>query len=207
MRTFVHFLLPSCTVILLGGGALWMATDGFRAFTEEGARRLYVAENRPAIPLLALEDMNGNQLKLLSKSESSEKVTLVEFIYTSCPTICQTAGSEFARLRDSFSEAGLGELIRMISVSFDPLHDPPAKLREYATNHGADGTIWTIARVNGQDLDLMNRSFGLRVIPDGMGGYQHNAAIHLIDRTGNLSSIFNIDDVSAVSGAVRSKLQ
>ena len=207
MRSFIRYLLPSCAVILLGGGALWIATDGFRAFTEEGARRLYVSENQPAMPLLVLEDINGDKLKLVPENETPGKVTLVEFIYTSCPTICQSAGSEYSRLRDQFFEAGLGDRVRMISVSFDPLHDPPPKMREYAMNHGADGTIWTIARIDARDIERTKHHFGLRIIPDGMGGYQHNAAIHLIDQTGNLSGIFNTDDVNGVLNTVWNKFQ
>jgi len=206
MRSFLRYLLPSCAVILLGGGAVWAATDGFRAFTEEGARRLHVAEHRPGIPELILEDMNGGKLTLGGQSQKSGKITLVEFIYTTCPTICQTAGSEYAGLRDRLSEAGLGDRVRLLSVSFDPLLDTPQQMREYAKNHDAEGAIWTVARIRPQDLGLMKRGFRLRVIPDGMGGYQHNAAIHLIDRAGRLSGIFNTDDVNGVMGAVRGRL-
>ena len=94
----------------------------------------------------------------------------------------------------------------MLSVSFDPLRDRPQEMRGYAGIHGADGAIWMIARIRPRYLDLMKRSFGLRVIPDEMGGYQHNAAIHLIDQTGRLSGIFDTDDVNGVFNAVRSKL-
>ncbi len=205
MRSFLHGLLPSCIVILLGGGAVWAATDGFRAFTEEGARRLYVAKHQPGIPELVLEDMNGDELTLGGKFQPPGKITLVEFIYTTCPTICQTAGGEYADLRDRFSQAGLGERVRMLSISFDPLRDTPRRMREYAGNHGADGAIWMIARIRKGDLNLMTRGFGLRVIADGMGSYQHNAAIHLMDRAGHLSGIFNSDDADGVFNAVRSR--
>lgn len=204
------FFCPQCTSALRrhpsGAAALWAATDGFRAFTEEGARRLHIAEKQPAIPLLALEDMNGSVLKLGRETGKPGKITLVEFIYTTCPTICRTAGNEYAGLRDRLLQAGLGDRVRMLSVSFDPLQDSPPQMRAYAENHGAEGDIWTIARVGMQDLDLMKRSFGLRIIPDQWGGYQHNAAIHLLDRSGRLSGIFDISDVNEVLDAVRSQL-
>ena len=167
---------------------------------------MHVVENQPVMPLLALEDMNGDELKLGRETNPPGKITLVEFIYTTCRIICQVAGSEYARLRDRLSEAGLGDRVRLLSISFDPLQDTPQQMRDYATNHGAEGGIWTIARVGVRDLDLMKRSFGLRVIPDKMGGYQHNAAIHLIDRSGRLSGIFNTGDVNGAFNAVRSKL-
>ena len=206
MSSFIRGLLPSCAVIILGGGVLWAATDGFRAFTEEGARRLNVAENQPALPLLVLEDMNGDELRLGRDGDTADRITLVEFIYTTCPTICQVSGGDYARLRDRLARAGLGDRVRLLSVSFDPLRDRAKEMRGYAENHGADGAIWTIARIRPGDLDLMKRSFGLRVIPDEMRGYQHNAAIHLIDRSGRLVGIFNTSDADEVFDAVQSKL-
>ncbi len=204
MSSFIRGLLPSCAVIILGGGVLWAATDGFRAFTEEGARRLNVAENQPALPLLVLEDMNGDELRLGRDGDTADRITLVEFIYTTCPTICQVSGGDYARLRDRLARAGLGDRVRLLSVSFDPLRDRPQEMRGYAGIHGADGAIWMIARIRPRYLDLMKRSFGLRVIPDEMGGYQHNAAIHLIDRSGRLAGIFNTSDVKEVFSAVQS---
>ena len=105
-----------------------------------------------------------------------------------------------------FSRAGLGDRVRMLSVSFDPLRDPPGRLRDYGENHGARGELWNVARVQESDLELMKRGFGLRVIADGMGGFQHNTAIHLIDRTGNLSAIFDTDDEDGAFNAVMEKL-
>ncbi len=206
MQYFIRYLLPSCVVIFLGGGALWAATDGFQALTEETARRLHTTENRPVTPLLVLEDMNGDDFILGRETDSAGKITLVEFIYTTCPIICQAAGSHYARLRDRLAQARLGDRVRLLSVSFDPLQDSPQQMRDYAENHGATGDIWTIARVKALDLDLMKRSFGLRVIADELGGYQHNAAIHLVDQSGRLSDIFNIDDVDNVFRAVQGML-
>ena len=205
MRFFIRSLLPSCVVILLGAGVLWTATDGFRSFTEEGARRLHAVENRPTIPALVLEDMNGEELSLGPEIDGPGKITLVEFIYTPCPTICQTAGSDYAGLRDRLAQAGLGDRVRLLSVSFAPRQDRPRQMRDYAENHGAKGAIWTIARVRERDLNLMKRSFGLRVIADQMGGYQHNAAIHLVDRSRRLLGIFATTDVNGVFDAVRSR--
>jgi protein SCO1 len=203
---FIRSLLPSCAVVLLGVGAIGLATDGFRAFTEESARRLHVTERQPVMPVLTLEDMHGVDMSIGRHADATDKITLVEFIYTTCPTICQAAGDDFANLRDRFSRAGLGDRVRLLSVSFDPLRDTPELMRDYADIHGADGAIWTVARIQAQDINPMKRGFGLRVIPDGMGGYQHNAAIHLIDRSGRLSGIFDTADVDGVFNAVRSKL-
>jgi protein SCO1 len=37
-------------------------------------------------------------------------------------------------------------------------------------------------------------SLGVVVIPDGLGGYAHNAGPHLIDRHGRLHAVHNAED-------------
>ncbi len=195
-------MLP-CAVVLLGAGALYLATDGFRALTEESARRLHAAETRPKIAGYRLQDMNGQSLRLGSDSGDQHDATLVGFIYTSCPTICRTAGDDFARLRKKLEEAKLLEKVRLLSVSFDPARDDPEQMREYASQHGADGVSWTVARPRGDMVETLVGSFGVRVIPDGWGGYQHNAAVHLVDREGRLTGIFDTNDFDGILDVLR----
>lgn len=198
--------LPSIAVVLLGGGGLWAATDGFRALTEETARRLQVAEIQPQVPPLLLEDMNGRLLVLGEGRVNGPQITIVEFIYTSCPVICQTAGSDYARLSERLRWAGLDDRVRLISVSFDPENDGPDQLSGYAEAHGADGGLWNVARIRPEDLPVMKRSFGVRIIPDEWGGYEHNAAMHLIDPQGRFSAVFDIDDVDGAFRALEERL-
>lgn len=194
-RNLLASLAPGL-VVLLGLVALWAATDGFEALTEEGARRFDVAHNPRPVPVFELEAMSGQTMQLPHSPVGN--VSLVEFIYTTCPTICQTAGGEFSRLRDRLAEAGLQAAVRMVSVSFDPERDDPDAMRSYAELHGARGDPWTIARVARPDLDDLKQTFGIRVIADEWGGYQHNAAIHVIDAAGRLVAIHDIDDIEGV---------
>ena len=76
----------------------------------------------------------------------------------------------------------------------------------YAEAHGADGRLWNVARIRSEDLAVMKRSFGVRIIPDEWGGYEHNAAMHLIDPEGRFSAIFDIDDVEGAFRALEARL-
>ena len=135
------------------------------------------------------------------------KVTMVEFIYATCPTICQSAGADLARLRDRLVEQGLGDEVRILSVSFDPETDGPQQLAAYGESHGADGRIWTIARPDVDALARLLKAFGVVVVPDRFGGYQHNAALHVVDPQGRLSAILDSDDIPGALGAAKRALR
>ncbi len=199
----IRELFPVCAALALGIGVLWLATDGFRALTEEGARRLHAAKSKPKLPAFVLEDMNGDVLRLGPDSGKDGKTTLVTFIYTTCPTLCQAGGGDIAKLRDRLREMRLDGGVRLLSVSFDPVRDHPQQLRLYAEQHGADGAVWTIARPSAEALGSVIDGFGVRVIPDGWGGYQHNSALHVVDGEGRLTGIFDTDDIDGVLNAVR----
>ncbi len=185
--------LPSVLVASIGMGTLWHATDGVQAFTSEAARRLDVERAPRPVPALQLEDMSG---QLLPLSPQGQEVVLVEFIYTVCGDICQIAAADFAEIRDQLE---LREVpVRMISVSFDPERDTPEQMATYGEVHETDGKMWTIARPRSEDLPALLKLFDVTVIPDEWGGFQHNAAIHVIHRDGRFSAVFDTDAIDAV---------
>ncbi|MGH1479440.1 MAG: SCO family protein [Geminicoccales bacterium] len=192
----MHNAVASLSVLILGCCALWQATDGLNALTTEGARRFEVVTTKPDLPNLVLEDMERSEVVLGGPRDG---ITFAEFIYTTCPTICRVAGEEMAQLRNRLVNLGLIDHVRLMSVSFDPTYDDPEAMAEYGELHGADGLTWTIARPRAGDLRAMLDSFGVHVIPDGFGGYEHNAALHLVDGNGRLTRIFDIDDIDGAA--------
>ena len=118
----------------------------------------------------------------------------MEFFYTSCPAICGILASQFQAALDDLVERPRDREILLLSVSFDPDRDTVTELADYAARLGSDGRIWRIARVNAPDelRDLLD-AFGVVVLPDGGGGFVHNAAIYLIDAQGRLAGVYDPD--------------
>lgn len=184
-------------VCALGTASLWLGTDGLRAFTAEGARRLAVQERPRALPAAVLQDQDGRAFRL---QDYQGRVVLVEFIYTRCLTVCSSLGASFQQLYRRLPAQGRADVV-LLSISFDPRHDDPARLRDYARRYGADGRRWRIARINDPvQLQALLKAFGVTVIPDTYGGFEHNAAIHVLNRGGRLAAIHDPDDVP---GALR----
>jgi len=183
LRTFV----ATCFVLAAGLAAFTWATDGFRVATAEGARRFAVAEHPVTVPDVKLEDMSGHALQL---SQYQGRLLLVDFIYTTCPTVCQDLGQSFSEILEAQREQGSGQKVALLSISFDLENDTPELMQHFAEHHGADGKVWTIAKpTNAADLQALLATFGVKVIPDPLVGFQHNAAIHLVDRQGKLAKI------------------
>jgi protein SCO1/2 len=65
-------------------------------------------------------------------------------------------------------------------------------LREYASHYGADGKNWRFARVkDARELAALLQAFGVVVIADGRGDFQHNAAVHLLAADGRLARVLD----------------
>lgn len=181
-------------VLLLGSLVLWHATDGLQAFTTESARRLAVARTPRALPDPLLQDQADRDLRL---SDLRGRLVLAQFIFTRCATLCLASADSFAQIAERLAAGRRGEVV-LLSLSFDPVHDGPDELADYAARFGADGETWRIARVaDPRDLPQLLESFGVVVIPDPIFGFQHNAAQHLIDRDGRLARILDFDATDA----------
>lgn len=197
-------LLASLIIVLSGGVGLAAVTDGFQAFTTEAARRLAVQRNPVAIPNVHLQTDTGARIEF---AELRGRWLLVDFIYTRCPTVCRTLGDEFAQLQDRLAQPIAQRQVQLLSISFDPVHDTPAQLAGYLARSRDRGNGWLAARPTGPDaLAQLKQAFGVTVIDDGLGGYTHNAAIHLVDPSGRLIAIYDLGDYDGVARDVLKRL-
>jgi protein SCO1/2 len=189
--------LVSAALLLVGAVVLAAATDGFRAFTTETARRVAVRRQPADLPAVALENQSGARFTL---ADLRGKWLLVDFIYTRCPTFCTALGADFARLQQQLARPIAQGTVQLLSISFDPTHDRPSQLAAYLGRFGGRSMMgWQAARpLNPDGLQQLTTAFGITVIPDQHGGYTHNAAIHLVDPEGRLVDIFDLGDLHPI---------
>lgn len=184
-------LLASLLVLAAGVAVLAAATDGFRAFTSETARRIDVREHPRALPPVPLQTAAGRTTDFASLRGHW---VLVDFIYTRCMTYCSVQGSEFAQLQRRLVRPIAAGNVLLVSVSFDPAHDGPAQLGAYQQRSGDRGAGWLAVRpIDASGLDALMHVFGVTAIPNGLGGYVHNAAIAVVDPRGRLVAITDWD--------------
>ncbi len=107
------------------------------------------------IPDLVLTDAEAKPVRLRDLLAGDEPVML-NFIFTTCTTICPVMTKVFADVRTRLgSEA---DNLRMISISIDPENDTPAQLKAYAQKFGAD-SHWTFLTGPVQDVAAVQRAF------------------------------------------------
>lgn len=185
MRTTI---LTTIAVLVVGVTALWAGTDGFSVITAEGARREAVTKDPRPLPPVLLRDQTGEAFRL---QDYQGGIVLVEFIYTRCMTICNSLGLTFEVVGEALPKDVLGQSVHLLSISFDE-RDTTKDLSDYGERFGATPDTWRIARVeNPRDIADLLTVFGVTVVPDVGGDFEHNAAVHLIDRKNKLVEIFD----------------
>jgi protein SCO1/2 len=184
--------LAACAVVAAAFlAALAHLTAGFEYWTFEARRRHDAASGQLAFPAMRLVDDSGRAWQL--PAGGTGRVMIVDFIYTRCPLVCQALGVEFYRAQQRIQGAGSG--IRLLSVSVDPVRDSPAALADYARWHRANPLVWRIgAPVSVEEGRMTRRALGVIAVDDGMGGFVHNGALHVVDPHGRIAGIFDTTD-------------
>jgi protein SCO1/2 len=91
------------------------------------------SEARYVIPAVTLIRDDGRQVDLRAELNDGRPVVL-NFIYTSCTTICPLSSQIFGQFQ---KELGRDARVHMMSISIDPEQDRPARLRAYAAQFHA----------------------------------------------------------------------
>jgi cytochrome oxidase Cu insertion factor (SCO1/SenC/PrrC family) len=105
-----------------------------------------------AIPDVTLVDMDGQRVPL--RAALDQGPLALQFIFTTCPTVCPLLSSTFAEVQVRLPG------VRMVSISIDPEHDTPGRLREYARRFRA-GPQWQFLTGSLEDVIAVQKAFGV----------------------------------------------
>lgn len=182
-------------LVIFGGyaAASWLTHD-FRVWTQEGSRRLEVALNPVVLPDVALQ--GAESIGPTLPAAVTGRVTIADFFYTRCQTVCLSLGSTFQQLQAELQKLPVQEgavPVQLLSLSFDGAHDDPAVLRAYARKMGADPALWHFASVpDAAHQQALLQKLGVVVIPDELGDFEHNAALLIFDEKGRMVRVFDM---------------
>ncbi|MBC9794843.1 SCO family protein [Sinomicrobium weinanense] len=137
------------------------------------------------VPPFKFTDQYNNTI---TNEDYKGKVYVVEFFFTTCPTICPVMNENMIKIQNAFQDnSGFG----IASFTINPENDTPEVLKAYAEKYGVKHPNWHFL-TGDQDAiyNLANNGFNLYagVNPEVEGGFEHSGMFALIDGEGNIRS-------------------
>jgi protein SCO1/2 len=135
------------------------------------------------VPAFELTDQND---KKISNKDYLGKVYVVEFFFTTCPTICPKMNQSMLELQEAFyGNPNFG----LASITIDPEHDTAAVLKEHANLLGVKHYNWHFLTGDKEYIyNLANKGFNLYAGENNKaaGGFEHSGLFALVDKDGKI---------------------
>ena len=123
-----------------------------------------------------------NQLgKKVSLDDLHGKILVVDFFFTTCPTICPGLALSMKRLQNSFRKND--SIVQFVSISIDPERDSVPRLRAFADKYNANhDTWWFLTGDKKQTYDLAIKEMKANVADVGADtAFPHTENFFLLD--------------------------
>ena len=140
------------------------------------------------IPEFRFTNQDG---KLIGRKEMEGKITIVDFFFTSCPSICPVMSKEMERVNDHFRDE---PNVQILSISIDPTYDTPQILKAYAEEHHAIPGKWHFLSGSKEETFQLARCGFVLPALDGNGvpdDFVHSDKFILIDDQGRIRGYYS----------------
>ncbi|WP_394344436.1 SCO family protein [Flavicella sediminum] len=137
------------------------------------------------VPDFSFTNQNG---KLISNKDYEGKVYVLEFFFTSCPTICPVMTQNTVLLQNKYYG---NPKFGIASISINPENDTPEVLKAYALEKGATMHNWHFLTGNEEEIyKFSNEGFKLYAgkNEEVEGGFEHSGLFALVDKNGFIRS-------------------
>lgn len=137
------------------------------------------------VPLFSFINQDG---KTITNEDYKGKVYVVEFFFTTCPTICPRMNKNLIQIQNTFKGF---EDFGVASFTINPDYDTQEILKLYAEQYGITNPNWHLMTGDKESIyKLSNEGFNLYTAEeaDVAGGFEHSGNFALIDKNGFLRS-------------------
>ncbi len=137
------------------------------------------------VPSFSFVNQNGDTI---TNSDYDGKVYVVEFFFTTCPTICPRMNRNLVQIQNTFSDF---KDFGVASFTINPDYDTKEVLKAYAENYGITNPNWHLMTGDKDALyELANVGFNIYAgeNPNVEGGFEHSGNFALIDKNGFIRS-------------------
>jgi protein SCO1/2 len=137
------------------------------------------------VPYFDFVDQNGDTF---SSDSLLGKITVLDFFFTSCPTICPIMSSNMSQLASEFKEH---QNVQFVSISINPRYDTVDRLALYKEKYNALTDQWYLLNGPVEEVYALARDGFFMIAKEeaeAPGGFEHSGLFALIDAKGFLRS-------------------
>ena len=137
------------------------------------------------VPAFSFINQNG---ETISNKDYEGKVYVIEFFFTTCPTICPRMNANLVQIQNTFKDF---ENFGVASFTINPEYDTPEILKKYAEQYGITNPNWHLLTGDKDTIyKLANEGFYLYAAQneDDLVGFEHSGSFALIDKNGFIRS-------------------
>lgn len=144
----------------------------------------------------AFEFVNQDSQKV-TNADFENKAHVVDFFFTSCPTICPKVKKQMLRIHEQFKD---DDRLALLSHTIDTKRDTVAKLKNYAMNLGVTAPKWQFVTGDKDEIyEIADDYFSIAIEdPNAPGGFDHSGRLILIDEKGHIRSFCNGTEAEGV---------
>lgn len=129
--------------------------------------------------------------KFVTQENVKGKIYIVDFFFTSCPTICPAMREQLQRVYQKYEN---NADVIILSHTIDPEYDTLELLKTYALKAGSDGKKWMFLRDDRKaTLELANKGYFAATKPQFYGTNQdhsHTGGLYLVDYSGQIRGVY-----------------
>lgn len=125
---------------------------------------------------------------LVTNKDYLGKVYVVDFFFTTCPTICPTMTRNLVELQETFKER---DNFALASFTINPRYDTPKVLKKYGEKYGVNNPDWHLLTGEQEKIyELAREGFYILAseTEDAPGGFEHSGMFALVDKEGYIRS-------------------
>jgi protein SCO1/2 len=136
-------------------------------------------------PAPKFELLNQDNIKISNETYKG-KVYVLEFFFTTCPSICPKMNQSMLLIEKKFfGNPNFG----IVSITIDPGHDTPSVLKSHSELLGVKSSNWNFLTGDREYIfNLANKGFNLYAGENSnvKGGFEHSGLFALVDKDGNI---------------------
>lgn len=195
--TCICYLFFQCSGQRDGSG---LPVIGFKQLVEKTVNGKKVIDSVDhVIPPFQFINQDSN---LVDTNTVKDKVYLVDFFFTSCPTICPKVKKNMKKVYAEFKDR---PDFLILSHSIDVKYDTVGRLAWYASKFNISSDTWHLLTGSKEAIYKMSYEYYITALEDkdAPGGFDHSGYVALVDKNRKIRGMYDGTDPEKMNDLIR----